>query len=164
MSQIRITTAEGCKGPGRAQIRGWPAECTCPPLQPKRDCNRRTTSAGETASAFGEELEVRTGTRPITTIPSAASTHLILLIYPAFRREPGQPLLPSMPASGRRGTHQVIRPPPLTVDARGLVARIREALSWRGQRNTDVSAEADCANFHKPLPAQARDTATVRDS
>ena len=24
-----------CKNPGRAQIRKWPAECTCPPLQPQ---------------------------------------------------------------------------------------------------------------------------------
>ena len=34
------------QSPGWAQVRGWPAECTCPPLQHQRDCGRRTTSTG----------------------------------------------------------------------------------------------------------------------
>lgn len=35
-----------CKSPARAQIRRWPAECTCPPSRLKRDCASRATSTG----------------------------------------------------------------------------------------------------------------------
>jgi hypothetical protein len=42
-----------CKSRGWAQIRGWPAECTCPPLQPNGDmaghrslCTGRRSSRG----------------------------------------------------------------------------------------------------------------------
>ena len=49
---------------GRGQIRGWPAECTCPPLQPKRDW-----PAGQPAQV--EETGQRT--REVTLDPGYAT-------------------------------------------------------------------------------------------
>ena len=41
------------------QIRGWPAECTCPPPSIKRDCDRRTMSTGRTCLADVQAKSLR---------------------------------------------------------------------------------------------------------
>jgi len=74
MPRVKITTGGRCNSPGWARIRGWPAECTCPPLRPKRDCSRRPTSTGESA---GER------TREVTLDPGASTD------TPARRQGPG---------------------------------------------------------------------------
>jgi hypothetical protein len=57
------------------QVRGWPAECACPPSSIKRDCDRRTMSTGRTYLA-----DVHPKSR--LTLETSAST-------PVRRRGPG---------------------------------------------------------------------------
>ena len=42
------TRPEGVKRTGRVQIRGWPAKCTCPPLQPQGPPRPKKLSKSET--------------------------------------------------------------------------------------------------------------------